>query len=134
MLALIERMPVYAKAIYAGISAALLTLATILVGDMTLGELTQAQWLMVVIAFLGVGGGTAAIPNAKTPQQKETEILAAEARAVASLGNKNEVLMDAGVYDAEDLPDDTEELNDDLLEDDVDATPAGEGYEPKHAL
>lgn len=129
----IESMPVYAKAIYAGVGAGLLTLATVLVGDMTVADLTQAQWLLVVISVLGLGGGVAAIPNAKTQAQKETEVLAAEAIENRAKGDKVEVLMAAGVFDPEDLPDDTEELNDELLEEDIDTTPVDEAYEPKHS-
>lgn len=43
--------------IFAAISAGLSALAVVLVGDTTLADLTQAQWLAVIIATLSAGGG-----------------------------------------------------------------------------
>lgn len=52
----------YAKAIYAAISggvvALLSALLAVLTGDMTIAELTQAQWIAIVLATLGGAGVT----------------------------------------------------------------------------
>jgi len=52
-----------AKAIYAAILAALMTLGGILVGDATWDDITSGQWTAVAVAFLLGLGGTWAIPN-----------------------------------------------------------------------
>jgi hypothetical protein len=53
----------YAKAIYAFVIAGLGSLAAILVGDMGLGDLSDGQWVVVVLAALVAGGGVFGIPN-----------------------------------------------------------------------
>lgn len=53
-----------AKAIYAGLWAGLVTLAALFVGDMTFDDISAAQWIAVVIAFVGGAGGTYWIKNA----------------------------------------------------------------------
>lgn len=57
-------MRTYAKAIYATIVAALGAMATVLVDDANLGDLTAGQWVTVVLAGLVAGGGVAGIRNA----------------------------------------------------------------------
>lgn len=57
-------MKVYAKAIYAGLVAALGSLAAVLVGNVGLDDLTAGQWVTVVLAGLVAGGGVAGISNA----------------------------------------------------------------------
>ncbi len=53
----------YAKAIYAFIVAGLGALATVLVADASVGDLTDGQWVTVVLAALVAGGGVFGIPN-----------------------------------------------------------------------
>jgi hypothetical protein len=53
----------YAKAIYAFIVAGLGSLAAVLVGDLGLGDLSDGQWVVVVLAALVAGGGVFGIPN-----------------------------------------------------------------------
>ncbi len=53
-----------AKAVYAGLFAGLVALAAVFVGDYSFDDVTAAQWIAVVIAFLGGFGGTYAIKNA----------------------------------------------------------------------
>lgn len=60
-------MAVYAKAIYAAIVAGLGALAAVLVGDVGLGDLSDGQWVTVVLAALVAGGGVAGIKNAEPP-------------------------------------------------------------------
>lgn len=47
----------WVSAIFAGLSAGLASLAVVLVGDMTLADLTQGQWLAVAIAVVSAFGG-----------------------------------------------------------------------------
>jgi len=47
----------WVAAIYAALSAGLASLAVVLVGDTTLSELTQGQWLAIGIAALTAFGG-----------------------------------------------------------------------------
>lgn len=54
----------YAKAIYAAIVAGLGSLAAVLVGDVGLGDVTDGQWITVVLAALIAGGGVFGIRNA----------------------------------------------------------------------
>lgn len=58
-------MKTYAKAIYAAIVAGLGALAAVLVGDVGLGDLSDGQWVTVVLAALVAGGGVAGIKNAE---------------------------------------------------------------------
>ncbi len=58
-------MAVYAKAIYAAVVAGLGALAAVLVGDVGLGDLSDGQWVTVVLAALVAGGGVAGIKNAE---------------------------------------------------------------------
>lgn len=53
----------YAKAIYAFVIAGLGALATVLVDNASVGDLTDGQWVTVVLAALVAGGGVFAIPN-----------------------------------------------------------------------
>ncbi len=58
-------MQAYLKAIAAAILVGLSTLATILVGSTTtFQQITDAQWVTVLIAVLTTLGGVWAIPNA----------------------------------------------------------------------
>ena len=57
---------VVAKAIYAALVAALSGLVTVLVGDIGFSDLTNGQWVTIVLAALVAFGGTYGIPN-KTP-------------------------------------------------------------------
>jgi hypothetical protein len=43
--------------IWGAITGGLSSLAVVLVGNLTLGDLTQAQWLAVIIAAVSGGGG-----------------------------------------------------------------------------
>lgn len=61
-------MAVYAKAIYAAVVAGLGALAAVLVGDVGIGDLSDGQWVTVVLAALVAGGGVAGIKNA-TPSE-----------------------------------------------------------------
>jgi hypothetical protein len=54
---------VYAKAIYAFVVAGLGALAAVLVGDAGVGDLSDGQWVAVVLAALVAGGGVFGIPN-----------------------------------------------------------------------
>lgn len=59
------------KAIVAGVGAVVLsfltTLSTILINDATVGDITQAQWVTILIAVVtsgvAVGGSTFAVTN-----------------------------------------------------------------------
>lgn len=53
----------YAKAIYAFVIAGLGALAAVLVGDLGLGDLSDGQWVVVVLSALVAGGGVFGIPN-----------------------------------------------------------------------
>jgi hypothetical protein len=52
-----------AKAIYAGIVAGLGALAAVMVGEVGFGDVTDGQWITVVLAALVAGGGVYGIPN-----------------------------------------------------------------------
>lgn len=54
----------FAKAIYAFVVAGLGALATPLVADTGLGDLTAGQWVTVALAALIAGGGVYGIRNA----------------------------------------------------------------------
>jgi hypothetical protein len=56
-------MSAYAKAIVGAIVAALSSLSVVLVGDMGFGDLTDGQWVGIVIAFLAGLGIVYAVPN-----------------------------------------------------------------------
>ena len=53
----------FAKAIYGGLVAGLGALSTVLVGNTTLDEVTQGQWVIIAVATLTVGGGVGVIRN-----------------------------------------------------------------------
>lgn len=53
----------YAKAIYAFVVTGLGALAAVLVGDVGIGDLSDGQWVTVVLAALVAGGGVFGIPN-----------------------------------------------------------------------
>jgi len=53
------------KAIYATAVAALGSLVTVLVGDTGFGELTDGQWVSVVLVGLVAGGGVYGLKNAE---------------------------------------------------------------------
>lgn len=53
-----------AKAIYAGVFAALGALGVVLVGDMSLGAVTDGQWVAIAVVGLGAFGGVYRIKNA----------------------------------------------------------------------
>lgn len=141
---LIKELPVYAKAFVGAIGAGLLTLAGILVGDMTLADLTQAQWLMVVIAVLGVGGTVGVVPNKQTPLQRENQMIAEQVKK--DVAQKSQVKQDIqstlilhGVDDVGDLPDDSEfleerELEGDPVQEEIDLSPVDPDYQAKHSL
>ena len=52
-----------AKAWYAGAVAGLASLATVLVGDVSFGDVTSGQWVAIVLAALVAGGGTYGLRN-----------------------------------------------------------------------
>ena len=52
-----------AKAWYAGAIAVLGSLATVLVGDASFGDLTSGQWVTIALAALVAGGGVYGIAN-----------------------------------------------------------------------
>ena len=54
-----------AKALYATAVAALGSLVTVLVGDAGFGDLTDGQWVSVVLVGLVAGGGTYGLKNAE---------------------------------------------------------------------
>jgi hypothetical protein len=53
----------YAKAILAAVIAGLGSLATALVDDKSLGDVSDGQWLAAVLAFLVALGVVFAVPN-----------------------------------------------------------------------
>lgn len=53
----------YAKAILAALVAGLGALATALVDDNSLGDVSDGQWLAVALAFLVALGAVFAVPN-----------------------------------------------------------------------
>lgn len=53
-----------AKAVYATLIAGLGSLATVMVGDVGFGEVTDGQWVSVVVVGLVAGGGVFGISNA----------------------------------------------------------------------
>lgn len=53
----------YAKAILASLIAGLGALATALVDDKSLGDVSDGQWVAVVLAFLVALAGVYAVPN-----------------------------------------------------------------------
>jgi hypothetical protein len=55
----------YAKAIFAGIIAGLSAVAAVLVDNASIGDLTDGQWVTVVLASLVAFGGVAGIKNAE---------------------------------------------------------------------
>jgi hypothetical protein len=63
-------MQYYVKALWAGVIAALGQLAVVLVGDATFGDITNGQWVIIVlfslVAFGGVLGWQAAPANIST--------------------------------------------------------------------
>lgn len=56
-----------AKAIYATAVAALGSLVTVLVGDADFGDLTDGQWVSVVLVGLVAGGGVYGLSNKTDP-------------------------------------------------------------------
>ncbi len=56
----------YAKAIIAALVAGLGSLATALVDGKSLGDVTDGQWLAVVLALLVALGAVFAVPNKTT--------------------------------------------------------------------
>ena len=54
-----------AKAIFAAAIAFLGSVATVLVGDVGFGDVTDGQWVVAVLAGLVAGGGVFGITNAK---------------------------------------------------------------------
>lgn len=62
-------MKVYAKALYAGVVAGLGALAAVLIGDVGISDLSDGQWVTVVLAALVAGGGVAGIKNADAPSE-----------------------------------------------------------------
>ena len=54
----------FAKAIYAFVVAGLSSIATVLINDASLGDLTDGQWVTAVLAAIVAGGGVYLIPNA----------------------------------------------------------------------
>ena len=59
-----KRAAQFAKAIYAFVFAGLGALATVLVGDVGVGDITDGQWLAAVLVALGAAGGVYGIKNA----------------------------------------------------------------------
>jgi hypothetical protein len=53
----------YAKALYASVVAWLGALSAVLVGDIGISDLTDGQWVVVVLSALVAGGGVFGIPN-----------------------------------------------------------------------
>ena len=53
----------YAKAVYAFIVAGLGAIATVLVDNASIGDLTDGQWVTALLAALVAGGGVFGIPN-----------------------------------------------------------------------
>jgi len=51
------------KAVYAAAVASLGSLVTVLVGDTSFGDLTDGQWVSVVLVGLIAGGGVYGITN-----------------------------------------------------------------------
>jgi hypothetical protein len=53
----------YLKALYGGVVAFLGALVTVMVGDVGVGDVTQGQWLVAVLAGLTAGGGVYKVTN-----------------------------------------------------------------------
>lgn len=53
-----------AKAVFAFLVAGLGALASIMVGDVGFGDVTEGQWVAVVVTALVAGGGVYGIKNA----------------------------------------------------------------------
>jgi hypothetical protein len=51
------------KAIYAFVAAGLGSLATALVDDKSIGDLTDGQWVVVILAAVVAGGGVYGLSN-----------------------------------------------------------------------
>lgn len=52
-----------AKAIFATITTFLTGLITVVVDDANIGDVTQGQWLAIILATLVAGGGVYGLPN-----------------------------------------------------------------------
>lgn len=53
----------YAKAIYAFFVAGIGSLVTVMVDDVSFGDITDGQWLAAVLVALVAAGGVFGIPN-----------------------------------------------------------------------
>lgn len=58
-----DKIPTFWKAIYAGVFALGASLVTVLVGDFSFGDVTDGQWVAVVLSGLGAFGGVYGIRN-----------------------------------------------------------------------
>lgn len=58
----------YLKAIYSTLVAIIGSLATVMVGDVTIGDITQGQWVVIAGAALAAFGGTYGISNRAVTQ------------------------------------------------------------------
>lgn len=61
-----------AKAIFATVTAFLASLATVLVGNASLSDVTAGQWVTAALAALVAGGGVFGIQNSVLPKKKKT--------------------------------------------------------------
>lgn len=61
-----NRLAVAAKAVFAFLVAGLGSLAAVMVGDAGFGDVTDGQWVTIVLAALVAGGGVYGIPNRPT--------------------------------------------------------------------
>jgi hypothetical protein len=56
-------LPTFMKAIVAAAMAALSSLAVVLVGDTGFGDLTDGQWVTVLLATIAAGAAVYGVPN-----------------------------------------------------------------------
>ena len=55
------------KALYAALAGGLGSLAAIMVGDVGFGDVTDGQWVSIVVVALAAGGGVFGLPNKIPP-------------------------------------------------------------------
>ncbi len=60
-----------AKAVFAGTTTALGSVAVLLIGDTTLSAVTQGQWVTILLATVVAVGGVFGLSNAPNPRDPE---------------------------------------------------------------
>jgi hypothetical protein len=62
----IEKLYKFGEAVYAGVLTGLGSLAAIMVGDANFGDITEGQWLVVVVSALTAFGGILGLQKSGT--------------------------------------------------------------------